>query len=156
MMIFLGRPRLRAALVVVAFASTGASEARSAAWLDSLSPAFDTSVAIADAGGLKRGQVLVRRYGQAPAVIAPGLPATTRVAALAVGGFALLFTSDASFNFAGASGTPRDVIRHESNGTPPVPAAALGLSADARAHRRAGEVSRVAVIPSVSTQPTPD
>ena len=103
--------RLGAALLCVSSASVVA-----ATWQDSAYFAFDTAVRI-EAGVLKRGQVLVRRYQSAPEIVDPGPPANVRIAALALAGNDILYTPDIAFVLNGVLVTPRDVVRHGAGGS---------------------------------------
>ncbi|WP_440223915.1 hypothetical protein ACQQ2N_01565 [Dokdonella sp. MW10] len=102
--------RLGAALACVACAPVMA-----ATWQDAGFHAFDTTVR-SDAGVVRRGQVLVRRFGNAPSLVDLGLPAGVRVAGLALTGNDILFTPDTAFASGGIVATPRDVVRHGASG----------------------------------------
>ncbi len=96
-------------------AYVASAPAMAATWQDAGFHAFDTTVR-SDAGVVRRGQVLVRRFGTAPVVVDPGLPVGVRIAGLALSGNDILFTPDTAFASGGIVVTPRDVVRHGTGG----------------------------------------
>lgn len=116
---------------------------------DSFHASFDTAVRADGAGGVNRGQLLLRRYQAVPAVVDLGISANVQVGALAAGGDAVYFAPDVSFTAGGLYVTPRGIARRDSNGTITVylSGSAIGLPATIKidALALAGAMSRFGV-----------
>ncbi len=108
-----------AGLIVAVIAAAGAfaPDATASTWLDSFQATFDTAIRTDGAGVLKRGQILVKRFQAAPAIVDTGIPANVQIGALAIDGDTVFYAPDAAFKFAGLPVTPRDVVRRNANGT---------------------------------------
>jgi len=101
---------------------------------DSFHATFDTAVRADDAGVVKRGQLLLRRYQATPAIVDLGIPANVQFAALAVSGDDVFYSPDASFMAGSLRVTPRDIARRSSSGVTTIQLSGdvIGLPATAR------------------------